>query len=533
MITDSASPTQSEILVDRPVLLKVNRPADITVHPQDKHLSTEHLLGDLKGRAISGTAITIAAQGVQFVLTLISTMVLARLLGPKDFGLYAMVTAVMGYLIVFKDAGLSTSTIQREGITYAQVSNLFWINVALGGAITLVLAALAPVVAWFYSEPRLVAVTLALSITFLLNALTVQHTALLRRQMRFKAVGLIQVGSMLCGVTVGIGMAVLGYGYWSLVAGNFVIVAMTVPLTWLAIPWRPMAPSRRSGTGSLVSFGANVATGGFIYSIAKGADMILVGRFCGSSAVGLYSRAAALLSRPMDQFLSPVSAVFLPVLSRLQADPERYRRTFLRVYEAMALVSFLCTGALFALARPVTLVVLGPKWDQAAIIFAGFTAGACVVPVANAASWLFASQGRGKEWLLNSSIVSAIIFASFLAGLPFGPAGVAIVSSGVSLLVGMPTLYYFAGRRGPVRTSDLWMGMLRYLPVWLIACSASYGMRLLLVALAPLPQAFLSGTVGLLAGVAFIFSVPSTRRTAVSLIDIAREMKSRISLSRA
>src|ERR1700687_322209 len=129
MITDSASPTQSEILVDRPVLLKVNRPADITVHPQDKHLSTEHLLGDLKGRAISGTAITIAAQGVQFVLTLISTMVLARLLGPKDFGLYAMVTAVMGYLIVFKDAGLSTSTIQREGITYAQVSNLFWINV--------------------------------------------------------------------------------------------------------------------------------------------------------------------------------------------------------------------------------------------------------------------------------------------------------------------------------------------------------------------------------------------------------------------
>jgi O-antigen/teichoic acid export membrane protein len=512
-------------------LLEVNHPTDIGVHPDDKHLSTDHLLGDLKGHAIYGTVVTIAAQGAQFILTLVSTMVLARLLGPKDFGLYAMVTAVMGYLIVFKDAGLSTSTIQHEGITHAQVSNLFWINVALGGAITLALAAVAPIVAWFYGEPRLVAVTLALSITFLLNALTIQHTALLRRQMRFKAVGLIQVGSMLCGVTVGIGMAVFGYGYWSLVAANFVTVAITVPLTWLAMPWRPIAPSRCSGTGSLVSFGANVATGGFIYSIARGADMILVGRFCGSGALGLYSRAAVLLSRPMDQFLGPFNAVFLPVLSRLQADPRRYRRTFLRVYEAIALVSFLWTGVLFALARPVTLVVLGPKWDQAAIIFAGFTAGASVVPMATAASWLFASQGRGPEWLINSSIVSAIIFASFVAGLPFGPAGVAIVSSGISLLIGMPTLYYFAGRRGPVRTSDLWMGIFRYLPVWLISCGAAYGMRLFLLTFAPLPQLFLAGTVGLLAGLALISSVPSMRQTAVSLFVIARELKSWFSLS--
>src|SRR5713101_6298669 len=225
----------------------------------EQHFATDHLLTNLKGRTISGAFITIAAQGAQFVLSLGSIMVLARLLTPKDFGLFAMVTAVMGYLRVFKDAGLSTATVQREGITHAQVSNLFWINVAVSGAISLIFAAGSPIVAWFYREPRLVPITLVLSITFLLSGLIVQHTALLNRQMRFKALALIQVGSML------IGMAWLRYSYWALVWGNLATVVATVVLTWFAIPWRPQAPSRRSGIRSLVSFGANMATGGFIY----------------------------------------------------------------------------------------------------------------------------------------------------------------------------------------------------------------------------------------------------------------------------
>src|SRR5438552_14678532 len=138
--------------VARPERAEADRPSKaIDLH--EKHLRTDHLLADLKGRTISGAFITIAAQGAQLLLNLAYIMVLARLLTPRDFGLFAMVTAVMGYLRVFKDAGLSTATVQREGITQAQVSNLFWINVGLSGAITLLLAACSPLVAWFYREP--------------------------------------------------------------------------------------------------------------------------------------------------------------------------------------------------------------------------------------------------------------------------------------------------------------------------------------------------------------------------------------------
>jgi O-antigen/teichoic acid export membrane protein len=491
----------------------------------EEHLVTDHLLTDLRRRTVSGAFVTIVGQGAQFLLNLISIMVLARLLTPRDFGLFAMVTAVIGYLRVFKDAGLSTATVQREEITQAQVSNLFWINVGLSGAITLLLAASSPLVARFYHEPRLIGVTLTLSATFLLNGLAVQHAALLRRQMRFKALTVIQISSTSIGVVLAIGMALLGYKYWALVVSNLVMVLTMTLFTWLAMPWRPCAPSRQSGTRPLISFGANMASGGFVYSLATGMDGMLIGRYCGAASLGLYSRATALLRRPAEQFLSPIGSVFLPVLSRVQNQPERYRRTFLQIYEAMALVSCLVTGLLFALARPLTLAVLGPKWEQASIIFAAFAAAALFTAPATASTWLFSSQGRGREWLITSSVLSAITLGSFLIGLPYGPAGVAITASIIGTVVGLPALYYFAGRQGPVTTGDLWKRVLRYIPLWVTVCGSTYLLLGFCPDAKPLMQLIICAPVGALAGTIMICSLSPMRRTALGLINIVRELR--------
>ncbi len=170
-------------------------PGDTEHHA--RHFSTDHLLGQLKGRTISSGLVTVLSQGVQFVLTMLSTVVLARLLPPADFGLVAMVMAILGYFRIFNDAGLSVATIQRQDITHAQISNLFWINVILSAAAGLLFAASAPAIAWFFREPQLVNITLALAATFLLSGLTVQHMALLNRQMRFTSIAMIQIVSML------------------------------------------------------------------------------------------------------------------------------------------------------------------------------------------------------------------------------------------------------------------------------------------------------------------------------------------------
>jgi PST family polysaccharide transporter len=259
------------------------------------HFSTEHLLSDLKRHTVSGGFVTGSAQVAKFVLNLGSTVVLARLLTPRDFGLVAMVTAVTGFLTIFRHAGLATPTIQREHITHAQVSNLFWVNLCVSGICMVIAAALAPVLAWFYHNPRLVAITLALSVTFLIGGFRVQHLALLRRQLRFKALAIIDVGSMALGVAVAIVMAVMGFGYWSLVGLSLATELGSFILTGSISQWRPQWPSRRSGVRPLLTFGLHQTAASLIFSVARSSDTLLVGRFYGAGAVGLYTRGAALV----------------------------------------------------------------------------------------------------------------------------------------------------------------------------------------------------------------------------------------------
>jgi PST family polysaccharide transporter len=436
-----------------------------------------------------------------------------------------MVTTVTGFLRVFKDAGLSIATVQRERITHAQVSNLFWINIGISALASLALAASAPIVAWFYHNPRLIPITLCLSLTFLISGSTVQHQALLKRQMRFKTLAMIEVGSMTVGVLIGVIMALTGCGYWSLVGQSLSMETSGLVITWSVSRWSPGLPTRRSGIGPLLSFGAHRTAGDLILSLARGCDNLLIGRFYGAAAVGLYSRASILLMRPLEQLLGPINAVFMPALCRLQSQPGRYRSTFLQLYEVIALTGFLFTGLLLALAHPLTLVLLGPKWEQAAVIFGGFTIAALCVPLANASAWLFTSQGRGQEMFVAQSINACAVILSFIAGLPFGPVGVAIAFSVSNLLVRVPIYYFSAGRRGPVSTRDLWRVFFRHLPVWIIVFFVTWLTRGLVVNLAPLAQLLLCAPVGLLAGAALICGVDSQRRVAIHLLDTLRELK--------
>jgi O-antigen/teichoic acid export membrane protein len=491
----------------------------------EQHFATGHLLSNLRRRTISSGLVTASAQGAQFFLNLAYIMVIARLLVPQDFGLVAMVATVMGFLRIFQDAGLSTATVQREEITHAQVSNLFWVNVAVGGVTTLLVAMSAPAVAWFYREPRLVGITLALSATFLLASSAVQHVALLNRQMRFGVIAVIDVISMLAGYLTGIGMALWKYGYWALVFANVVQVAVKLVLAWSVSHWRPRLPSRNTQTRHLLSFGANLTAGTLMYSLARGADNLLIGRFFGAAAVGLYSRGSILLMRPLEQFIVPINAVLVPALSRIQSQHDRYRRTFLQVFEAIALISFLFSGTFLALSYPITLAVLGPKWEAAAVIFAGFTMAALAYPLTTASTWLFASQGRGKDWVLTSSIVSTVTLCSFLVGLPFGPAGVAISYSASCVLLELPWAYYMAGRQGPVTRKDLWTASLRHLPVWGIVCGAAWFARIFVVDANPWTQLLLCGSVAVLAGAAYIAVSPPSRRVAVNLLSVAQDLK--------
>ena len=241
---------------------------------------------------------------------IISTVVLARLLNPSDFGLIAMVATITGIAALFNDCGLSTATIQKIVVNHEQVSTLFWVNVLLGGFIAIVLIAISPVVAWFYGDPRLTLITIFFSAIFLVSGLTVQHQALLRRQMRFTGLLYIQIISIVVGTSTAVLLAKFGAGYWALVllqATSTLTIAIGV---WLLSGWIPTLTFRIASVKSMLSFGGNITAFNIINYFARNIDNILIGKVWGSASLGLYSKAYGLLMLPLIRLILP----FRPLL---------------------------------------------------------------------------------------------------------------------------------------------------------------------------------------------------------------------------
>jgi len=480
----------------------------------EEHFRTDHLLHNIGDRAVSGGFVTICAQAAKFILNFVAAAVLARLLSPKDFGLVGMVLGVTAIVGVFKELGLSTATVQRDTITQQQVSNLFWINVGFSGMLAAISAALAPLIAGFYHDPRVAGIMLALSVTFLLTGSTVQHQALLTRQMRFRALALIDVTSIAIGFAIACTSAWFGFAYWALVAQQLGTAACNLAMTWWTSGWRPHVPKRNSGVRPLVRFGAHLSVADFVgYSLAN-SDNILLGRLFGAESLGLYTRANVLLARPIQQVITPISSVLIPVLSRLKSDPERYRRSFMRGYDTLALFVFPFAAMCLALAKPLVMVILGPKWTGAIPLFAAFTVVAISGPLSAVCSWIYESQGRGEDQLRNHTAAGAVTVMSYLLGLRWGPLGVVVSLAIVSILIRMPLVYYLAGRRGPVGTRDLWIGFLSHLPCWGAVFLTTSLVHKLVERAAPLVQLSVCGPIGLGSGAVLILMFARPRQSA-------------------
>ncbi len=482
--------------------------------PETDHFRTDHLLNNIGHRAISGGFITFGAQGAKLILNFAAAAILARLLGPRDFGLVGMVLGVTAVVGVFKELGLSTATVQRDTITQQQVSNLFWINVAFSGLLGLICAGLAPLTAWFYHDHRVMGIMLALSITFLLTGSTVQHQALLSRQMRFQALAVIDVISITIGYFSACILAWVGAGYWALVIQQVAIAGCALPMTWVISRWRPHLPSRNSGVRPLISFGAHLSVADFVARFSESSDSILLGRFYGAEPLGLYSRAQVLLGRPIQQVLTPINSVLIPVLSRLQSDPERYRRNYMQAYGGLALIVFSFSGLCVALASPIVLVVLGPKWAGVIPLVIGFALVAVSGPLSLICAWIYESQGRGSDQLRNHTIAGVITIASYIIGLHWGPVGIIMSLAIISLCIRQPIIYHIAGRSGPIRTRDLWAGFLSHVPCWGAVFLPAWLSYKAMRHTSPLIQLIVCVPVGLVVGVFLMLLIPSPRRSA-------------------
>jgi O-antigen/teichoic acid export membrane protein len=494
-----------------------------TANRQDRFFQTDHLKKDLQGRSLRGGVVTLGAQSIKFLLGLLSTATLARLLRPQDFGLVAMVTSITSFVALFRDLGLSNATVQRLQVTHEQISFLFWINVALSLGATLVVLALAPAIAWFYHEPRLVWVTFAVSLSFVAGGLAVQHQALLRRQMQFKSLALRDLVAMICGIVLSIILAWFGFGYWALVAGPVTTNVMGCILLWTICDWRPGAFRRGVGARGMLVFGGNLTMFNLVNYFTRNFDNILIGRVLGAGPLGIYSKAYGLLMLPIAQVNFPMAAVLLPGLSRLQNEAVEYAKLFINAVRSIALLTIPIVIFSFFFAHDVVLVLLGKRWLSVAPVFQWLAPAALFGAISFVPGWLCQSLGRSRRQLNYALISAPICVAGFLIGIHWGIAGVA---ASYSLTFSCLFCWYvwYASKDSPVRFSEIVLVFLWVLfPALLAGVTTWVANRLLISDMRPLFSLILDGLIFLVIYLGIAFLIPKERALILSAVKSARK----------
>jgi O-antigen/teichoic acid export membrane protein len=446
---------------------------------------------DLKAKVIRGGLARLCAQGASFILRLGSLVILARLLSPKDFGLVGMVTAFTGVLMLFRDFGLSSAAVQRTTVTGEQISTLFWINVLIGVVLGLVALAMAPAIAAFYHEPQLFGVTAVLAVGFLFNALGTQHSALLQREMRFTALAVINVVSLTVGTAIAIYGAKAGYGYWALVSMTVTSPIIAAIGLWLTTGWVPGMPRKRAGISSMIHFGGSLTLIGLLVYVGYNADKVMIGRFWGADAIGIYGRAYQIVNIPTENLNSAVGEVAFSALSRLQDDPVRLRSYFLKGFSLVLGLTLPITIACALFADDVVFVFLGPQWKDAGTIIRLLAPTIAIFAIINPLGWLIFSIGLVVRGLKVAPGLATGMIAGYVVALPYGPKWVAFAYSAVLTLWVIPHIWLCVHGTA-VSVRDILVAVSRPLASAVLAGGIAFGARMIFGQfLSPLPRLLL------------------------------------------
>ncbi len=444
-------------------------------------------------------AFILLSQVAKVGLSVVALSTLSRILSPAEFGLFAMVTAVLGIGDLFRDFGLSMAAVQAQELDRDQRTNLFWINLLVGGALTTAGVLSAPAVAALYGRPILTDVVSVVALTFLLSSAAAQFRVGLIRTNRFSALTIADVASQTVALATAIVCALSGLGLWSLAVQAVTQAAVALTLVALQLRWLPGLPNRRGDVRPMLGFGANLLGVQLLTYAGKNVDKVLLGRFWGPVALGFYSKAFTLYSQPQTQALAPFTELAVNTLSRSLHDPEQYRRRLLTMQMIANYVALCLFGGLIALADPVVRILLGPGWSQTAVLLQILSVGGLFQMLGNVYYWIFLTQNRTGLHLRCTLITQPIAVACLVAGLPFGAVGVAWGAS-----VGLFLEWLLPATWGVRRTSVSGAALLRSIPRPLAFAAGLAASAHLAASLLPAGNAVLQLAVGLAAAVAWV-----------------------------
>ncbi|MEZ5098342.1 MAG: lipopolysaccharide biosynthesis protein [Thermoleophilia bacterium] len=453
---------------------------------------------ELRSRVLRGLVWKVASQLVLQGARFAVVVILARLLTPTDYGLAGMVVVLSSLALIFSDLALGAALVQRRTLTQKDKSTVFWTGLGTGVVFAALGVGLAGPVARFYGEPDVEPLFAAFSATFVITALAGTQTALLTREMDFKALELRMMAGAVAGAVAGITIAATGGGAWAILAQQLTAACVSTLMLWRMSTWRPTFEFSLASLRSLAGFSANVFTTRILFYVTRTVDTLLIGRFLGSAAVGAWTISNAVVLFPSNQVAGPIQEVLYPAFSRLQDEPARMADAWIRVNRLVASLSVPALLGMIVVAPDFVHVVLGSRWDVAVPVIQTMAWVGLLQSLQRLNSSILQARDRTRLLLVYAVVVCSAVTGGIAGGLHWGVTGVAIGYAVASTIV-EPYYTWLTARSLESSLLAFARGLsgVAQAALLMLACVAAARYGLVHAGIGPLPRLVLLVLVGL------------------------------------
>jgi O-antigen/teichoic acid export membrane protein len=457
---------------------------------------------------------TAAGTVARFVLQLGGTIVVARLLGPSQYGFVVVVAVLAGLAEILRASGLAVLVTRQRSLSAESVATIHRISIGVGAVAAVLVLTASPVIASWTGFAEQWPSVAALGGVFVAAGWAAVPGALFARNARFAPLVVVEVVAVACGVVAAVAVSLSSLGPVALAAQAVVAATVTVVGLRIVAPWRPARPARLASLRSEIGAATNLSLVQVVTFCTRSLDRVLVTACVGPAAGGLYAQASQLLVLPLDQAGGAISRVAVPALSRSADDPVRFRNGYRRVLTLFTVVLWPVFAVLAVVADDLVAVLFGPSWADAASLFRILAVGGAAQAVGSVTSWVFVASGRHRPQVWWTLAIRPAVIAACIVALPWGAAGMAgAVALSAALLV-VPG-FLIAASGGPLRLRDLAEPLIAPAVVTLVAAGAAASA--LLVA-----ETLIALAVGSIAGAAVVVLaavvLPALRREVLTAL---------------
>lgn len=390
--------------------------------------------------------------GVHFIVSII----LARLISPSEFGLLGMVSIFINFASIFIDFGFGSVLIQKDKVSKEDLNTVFVCNLFIGVILYTTFFFLSPVLANFFDEPRLILVTRIVSLSFLISPFGAGRSAMVSKEMNFKLSTKISLSSLFASSVLSIVMASNGYGVWSIVFQSLASSLIYVTYYWIESDLKPSLKFNTASFKSMISMSSNLVADSVINYWTRNADNLLVGKYLGSEALGVYSRAYSLMLLPLTNISKVIIRVMLPSFSMIKNDKVEIKRIYLRICETIAAITFPLMFGLSAVADLFVLGVLGEEWISMVPLLRILSIVGALQSILTLNGSIYVSQGKANIAFRVTLVFNILFLAGFVTGMYYGGLYGIAVSYFITSILGAYPNFYFAARLIDTGFKDLY-----------------------------------------------------------------------------